>query len=89
MNSPHTHPRATEINFSINTTLRGGVLVENGARFAEIDIRPGTATVFPQGAIHFEMNPSCEDAMFVAGMFLTSLSSAMNSSLTVQIRLQR
>ncbi|KZV63543.1 RmlC-like cupin, partial [Peniophora sp. CONT] len=67
MNSPHTHPRATEINFSINTTLRGGVLVENGARFAEIDIRPGTATVFPQGAIHFEMNPSCEDAMFVAG----------------------
>ena len=70
MNSPHTHPRATEINFSINTTLRGGVLVENGARFAEIDIRPGTATVFPQGAIHFEMNPSCEDAMFVAGMSL-------------------
>ena len=66
MNSPHTHPRATEINFSINTTLRGGVLIENGARFAEIDIRPGTATIFPQGAIHFEMNPSCEPAMFVA-----------------------
>ena len=42
------------------------MLVENGARFAEIDIRPGTATVFPQGAIHFEMNPSCEPAMFVA-----------------------
>jgi len=67
MNSPHTHPRATEINFSVNTTLRGGVLVENGARFAEIDIAPGSATVFPQGAIHFEMNPSCEEAMFVAG----------------------
>lgn len=67
MNSPHTHPRATEINFSLNTTLRGGVLIENGARFAEIDIRPGTATIFPQGAIHFEMNPSCEEAMFVAG----------------------
>ncbi|KAI0033515.1 RmlC-like cupin domain-containing protein, partial [Vararia minispora EC-137] len=66
MNTPHTHPRATEINFSLNTTLRGGVLVENGARFAEIDIAPGSATVFPQGAIHFEMNPSCEPAMFVA-----------------------
>ena len=73
MNSPHTHPRATEINFSINTTLRGGVLVENGARFAEIDIRPGTATIFPQGAIHFEMNPSCEEAMFVAGQSLCLL----------------
>jgi hypothetical protein len=36
-------------------------------RFAEIDIAPGSATVFPQGAIHFEMNPSCEEAMFVAG----------------------
>ncbi|KAI0027467.1 RmlC-like cupin domain-containing protein [Vararia minispora EC-137] len=67
MNTPHTHPRASEINFSLNTTLRTGVLVENGARFAEIDIRPGTATVFPMGAIHFEMNPSCEPAMFVAG----------------------
>ena len=54
--------------------LRAGVLVENGARFAEIDIRPGTATIFPQGAIHFEMNPSCEDAMFVAGMSSTTTS---------------
>ena len=42
------------------------MLIENGARFAEVDIRPGTATIFPQGAIHFEMNPSCEPAMFVA-----------------------
>ncbi|KAF8216727.1 hypothetical protein K438DRAFT_1797723, partial [Mycena galopus ATCC 62051] len=25
------------------------------------------ATVFPQGAIHFEMNDGCEPAMFVAG----------------------
>ncbi|KAI0043632.1 RmlC-like cupin [Auriscalpium vulgare] len=67
MNTPHTHPRATEINFSINTTLRAGLLVENGARFIDIEIAPGSATVFPQGAIHFEMNPSCEPAMFVAG----------------------
>ncbi|KAI0065403.1 RmlC-like cupin [Artomyces pyxidatus] len=67
MNTPHTHPRATEINFSVNTTLRGGVLVENGARFIAVDIAAGSAAVFPQGAIHFEMNPSCEPAMFVAG----------------------
>jgi hypothetical protein len=66
MNSPHTHPRGTEINFSVNTTLRAGVLVENGARFAEVDIAAGSATVFPMGAIHFEMNPTCEPAMFVA-----------------------
>ena len=42
-------------------------LAENGARFVTIDIAPGSATVFPQGAIHFEMNPSCEPAIFVAG----------------------
>ena len=63
----HTHPRATEINFSLNTTLRAGFLAENGARFVMIDLAPGSATVFPQGSVHFEMNPSCEPAMFVAG----------------------
>ncbi|KAI0321062.1 RmlC-like cupin domain-containing protein, partial [Amylostereum chailletii] len=66
LNTPHTHPRATEMNFSVNTTLRAGLLEENGAAFREINIRAGTATVFPRGAIHFEFNPSCEDAMFIA-----------------------
>ena len=67
MNSPHTHPRATEINFSLNTTLRAGFLSENGARFIPVELAAGSATVFPQGVIHFEMNPTCEPAMFVAG----------------------
>ena len=66
MNSPHTHPRATEINFSVNTTLRAGFLQENGARFVDVELAAGSAAVFPQAAIHFEMNPSCEPAMFVA-----------------------
>lgn len=67
MNSPHTHPRATEINFSVNTTLRAGFLSENGARFVPVELAAGSAAVFPQGVIHFEMNPTCEPAMFVAG----------------------
>lgn len=66
MNTPHTHPRATEINFSVNTTLRAGFLMENGARFVDVELKAGSAAVFPMGAIHFEMNPSCEPAMFVA-----------------------
>ncbi|KAJ7167009.1 RmlC-like cupin domain-containing protein [Mycena filopes] len=66
MNSPHTHPRAAEINFSVNGTLRTGMLAENGARFVVNELPPGTMTVFPQGAIHFEMNNGCEPAMFVA-----------------------
>ncbi|KAJ7026611.1 RmlC-like cupin domain-containing protein [Mycena alexandri] len=66
MNSPHTHPRAAEINFSVNGTLRTGMLAENGARFVVNELPPGSMTVFPQGAIHFEQNIGCEPAMFVA-----------------------
>ncbi|KAJ7504213.1 RmlC-like cupin, partial [Mycena galericulata] len=66
MNTPHTHPRATEINFSVNGTLRTGMLAENGARFVVNELPPGSMTVFPQGTIHFEMNEGCEPAMFVA-----------------------
>ncbi|KAJ7091491.1 RmlC-like cupin domain-containing protein, partial [Mycena belliarum] len=67
INTPHTHPRATEINFSVNGTLRTGLLTENGARFVVNELPPGSMTVFPQGAIHFEINDGCEPAMFVAG----------------------
>jgi len=66
INTPHTHPRATEINFSVNGTLRTGLLTENGARFIVNELPPGSMTVFQQGAIHFEMNTGCEPAMFVA-----------------------
>ena len=66
LNAPHTHPRASEVNFSINTTLTAGFIAENGARFVSLEIRPNTAVVFPQGVIHFEFNDNCEPGMFVA-----------------------
>ncbi|KAJ6519008.1 RmlC-like cupin [Mycena sanguinolenta] len=66
MNTPHTHPRATEINFSVNGTLRAGLLTENGARFVMNELPPGSMMIFPQGAVHFEINDGCEPAMFVA-----------------------
>ncbi|KAJ3532483.1 hypothetical protein NM688_g7417 [Phlebia brevispora] len=65
-NTPHVHPRATEFNFAVNGTLTTGFLVENGARFVFNELAPGSAAVFPRGAIHFEMNNGCEPAMFVA-----------------------
>ena len=40
--------------------------MENGARFVDVELAAGSAAVFPMGAIHFEMNPTCEPAMFVA-----------------------
>ncbi|TDL25323.1 RmlC-like cupin [Rickenella mellea] len=66
LNTPHTHPRATEINFAVNATLRTGFLAENGARFVFNDVPAGSVTIFPQGVIHFEQNQGCEPAMFVA-----------------------
>ncbi|KAI0701224.1 RmlC-like cupin domain-containing protein [Cytidiella melzeri] len=66
MNTPHTHPRATEFNFAVNGSIKGGFLAENGDRFILHDVPPGSAVVFPQGAIHFEYNDSCEDMIFVA-----------------------
>ena len=52
-NTPHTHPRGTEINVIVEGTLETEFLTENGANV----IGPNTLkkyqmTVFPQGATH-------------------------------------
>ncbi|KAJ7691527.1 hypothetical protein B0H17DRAFT_1200947 [Mycena rosella] len=40
INTPRTHPRATEVNFNVNDTLRTGLLTENGARFIVNELPP-------------------------------------------------
>ncbi|KAJ7683181.1 spherulin-1B [Mycena rosella] len=67
MNTPHTHPRATEIQFNVNGTIRTGMITENGARFIMTDLDPGEMTVFPMGSVHFQINEGCAPAMFVSG----------------------
>ncbi|KAJ7835530.1 RmlC-like cupin domain-containing protein [Mycena olivaceomarginata] len=66
MNTPHTHPRATEIQYNVNGTIRTGMITENGGRFIMTDLQPGGMTIFPQGSIHFQINEGCEPALFVA-----------------------
>jgi oxalate decarboxylase/phosphoglucose isomerase-like protein (cupin superfamily) len=66
LNIPHTHPRATEINIAVNGTLRTGMLAENGARFVFNNVSAGSVTIFPRGAIHFEMNLECTTTLFIA-----------------------
>ncbi|KAF7334305.1 RmlC-like cupin [Mycena sanguinolenta] len=68
MNTPHTHPRATEIQFNVNGTIRTGMITENGGRFIMTDLQPGQMTIFPQGSIHFQINEGCEPALFVSGL---------------------
>jgi oxalate decarboxylase/phosphoglucose isomerase-like protein (cupin superfamily) len=59
MNTPHTHPRATEIQYNVNGTIRTGMITENGGRFIMTDLQPGGMTIFPQGSIHFQINEGC------------------------------
>lgn len=56
-NSPHTHPRATEIQI----VVQGGpiyteFIMENGASAVKNTVPVGSATIFPKGSIHFQQN---------------------------------
>ncbi|THH32943.1 hypothetical protein EUX98_g1296 [Antrodiella citrinella] len=66
MNTPHTHPRATEMLYLVNGTLETGMLDENGARFVYNTINNGSAAVFLKGSIHYQLNWGCEPVQFVA-----------------------
>lgn len=66
MNTPHTHPRATEFNYVVNGSFTTGMFQENGARVVLGNVTAGQASLFPRGAIHFEANLGCEPAIFVA-----------------------
>ncbi|KAF2395781.1 RmlC-like cupin [Trichodelitschia bisporula] len=67
MNTPHVHPRGNEWLTVVDGSLEFGMILENG--FAgEItgSLDKFQGTVFPQGAVHYQFNPSCDPATFVA-----------------------
>ncbi|PHH92749.1 hypothetical protein CDD83_5373 [Cordyceps sp. RAO-2017] len=66
MNTPHVHNRATELNVVAQGRLVTNFIVENGARVIANTLSRFQMAVFPQGAIHQEFNPDCEEAVFVA-----------------------
>ncbi|KAI4127161.1 MAG: hypothetical protein LQ338_003338 [Usnochroma carphineum] len=66
-NTPHTHPRSSEINIVVQGTLQTQFTLENGARTVHNTLGTHQMTVFPQGALHTEFNPNCDNAIFVAG----------------------
>jgi len=80
LNSPHTHPRATEILTVVEGELEVGFVMENGL-FADAakainalafpfntTVQQFEATIFPQGSIHFQFNPTCDRSIFVAAL---------------------
>lgn len=67
MNTPHVHNRATELNVIVKGRLVTNFVIENGVEPISNTLDLYQMTVFPQGAIHQEFNPDCEEAVFVAG----------------------
>lgn len=68
MNTPHTHPRATEILYLVNGEIETGFIEENGARFVHNTLKKGQGTLFPQGSIHYQINVGCDPVLFVAAL---------------------
>jgi hypothetical protein len=76
MNSPHTHPRATEFLTVVQGQVKTGFMLENGflagkkpgqlTTQVSAELSAFQGTVFPQGSIHFQFNDQCEPATFVA-----------------------
>lgn len=67
MNTPHVHPRATELNVVVEGRLVTNFFLENGAKPIANTLNRFQMAVFPQGSIHVEFNPTCHDTIFVAG----------------------
>ncbi|MCJ1246984.1 hypothetical protein MMC30_004195 [Trapelia coarctata] len=66
-NTPHVHPRSSEINIVVQGSLVAEFVAENGARPIINTLTQYQMTVFPQGAMHTEFNPLCTPSVFVAG----------------------
>lgn len=66
-NTPHVHPRSSEINIVVAGRLGTEYTLENGAKPVSNTLNQYQMTVFPQGAVHTEFNLDCTDAVFVAG----------------------
>ncbi|KAJ7609511.1 RmlC-like cupin domain-containing protein [Roridomyces roridus] len=69
INIPHSHPRASEVLTVVEGILYTGFVQENGFN-TEIETQLGTfqGTVFPMGSIHYQYNPTCSPAAFVAAL---------------------
>jgi len=72
INTPHNHPRATEfLTLTEGSELQFGIIVENGlvkTGGQEIagSLSKYQGTVFPMGSIHYQFNPTCDPATFIA-----------------------
>jgi hypothetical protein len=65
-NTPHTHLRATELTLLVKGRMISEFVAETGARKIRNEHNAYSMVVFPQGALHLEFNPGCDEAIFIA-----------------------
>lgn len=100
-NTPHVHPRATELAVVVQGKIVTSMFPENGVNFTDgtpreimTELDQFDATVFYQGSVHSQFNPTCEPAVFVAafnsdefgtGQVAQELFSGKDKNLTAAI----
>ncbi|KAH8681211.1 RmlC-like cupin domain-containing protein [Xylariales sp. PMI_506] len=74
-NTPHVHPRATELAFVVEGTIVSSMFPENGVVNADgtpreifNTLNEFDTTVYYQGSVHSQFNPNCEPAVFFAAL---------------------
>ncbi|KAG4435953.1 hypothetical protein IFR05_008573 [Cadophora sp. M221] len=76
-NTPHVHPRATELQIVTQGKLEVEMVPENGVFNIPGDAKSGRRVIkntvnqfemmpFYQGSVHTQFNPTCDDTVFVA-----------------------
>lgn len=70
LDSMHIHNRATEMVILVKgKSLRTGFVMEDGDNTPVVNtIGLYQGAIRPMGAIHYEFNDNCEDAIFIAGL---------------------
>jgi oxalate decarboxylase/phosphoglucose isomerase-like protein (cupin superfamily) len=67
-NTPHTHPRGSEISYVLRGNITFGMVEENAGRNNLVirNITEGQTIHVPTGLLHFSMNTGCTPAAFLA-----------------------
>jgi hypothetical protein len=67
-NTPHTHPRGSEVSFLLYGNITFGMIEENPLTNMPIlrNMTQYDTIHIPQGVLHFSHNPHCEPAAFLA-----------------------
>ena len=81
---PHTHPQpeslvVTQGTITTGTLIPGIIDPTKGTGEIVQDLKTYQGTVFPAGAIHYQMNPTCDPAIFVASLTSSDPGTTLES----------